>query len=131
MDLWEAAAGYSTDPRMADVGRKLVCAGAVMPRPVRRGGHDKCEWWRRLLPHVHTSLVVFSDGDKDPWRIGGVPANASAYGVRVTNAYGSASYATAIGMSVAATVESTPPLTRQSTFLVGPTVSRMYSTARS
>ena len=24
--------------------------------------------------------VVFSDGDKDPWRIGGVPANASAYG---------------------------------------------------
>lgn len=25
--------------------------------------------------------IFFSDGDKDPWRVGGMPANSSAYSV--------------------------------------------------
>ncbi len=26
----------------------------------------------------HTTNMIFSDGDKDPWRVGGVPPNASS-----------------------------------------------------
>ena len=27
----------------------------------------------------HTTNIIFSDGDKDPWHVGGVPFNATNY----------------------------------------------------
>ena len=49
-----------------------------------QGVAPRIRWMQRaygngaqLSANLHN--VLFSDGDKDPWRVGGVPANASAY----------------------------------------------------
>ena len=56
----------------------------AMHRARFQGVAPRIRWMQRaygngaqLSANLHN--VLFSDGDKDPWRVGGVPANASAY----------------------------------------------------
>ena len=60
--------------------------GQVEAACKQRYGHivSRPGWMRTMFGNGvdiarHATNIVFSDGEKDPWRVGGVPSNASAY----------------------------------------------------